>query len=977
MYNDPRYQLIETVDSPETGSTGFRYRHKASGAEILWLKNDDENKAFGVGFRTPPADSTGVAHIVEHSVLSGSRKFKGREPFMEMYKSSMQTFLNAMTFSDMTLYPISSKNNQDFLNLTDVYLDAVFFPGIYDKPEIFMQEGWHHELSDPDEPVTYKGVVYNEMRGAYGNPERQVLKQMTQTLHPDGTYSHESGGFPYDVPKLTPEAFLAFHKRFYHPSNALIYLYGDIPLQETFDLLDIEYLSLFEQTDPDSQVDPGTVLSSPKKAEHYYNAASGADETAESYFGYNVILGESVNLYDAFMQPLVTEVLISSESSPLKQALLEKKFGQAIFPAGADGFFQEFGFVVKGADSARFDEFIELTESLIQKMVNDGVDQAALLAALNRTEMSLRESGGALKGIYFFIRAMGAHRYGVNPMEALNFNQTFDQIRKDLENGGFEKYVQDRILDNPAKVMTLHRPQPGQFKQLDAQMQAELKQYKDSLTQEQIDQLIQANQKLLKYQQTEDSPEDKATIPRLSLNDIQSEVAEIHSDKQTIGPSRLLIQEYPSMGIRYLQLAFDLDFVTNQELPYLAYLSRLLGIVDTEKTGYSELNNQIYQVSSGFGFSPTVLRPVDGSAYKLKMIVSTSALSSQSDKMIDVLTEVLTQTRLTDGNRIKDILQNMRSDLEMGFEQSGNSLAANRALSYFSPTAKINEQLGGIDLFDHLQELLSDYENRQTELMEHLQSLYRRIFTSKGLIGSLTMDPTDRVDFVVEVERLIQNLPLLDNPSVTRPFEAARLNEGITTASGVQYVAKAGNFKQFGMEYSGEMVVLKNILSRDYLHNLIRAQGGAYGAGLRIDSHGEVAATSYRDPNLTKTLEVFDGLSQHLANLQLDQADVTAAIVGSVMEFDPVWSASSIGGISLSREITGMTTDLINQRLNQALASTPESLKQYADMFHQVMAQNNLMVFGNEAKIQSDQDVFKHVRPLKKKADLSADELAQ
>lgn len=966
MINDPRYQLLETTESPETGSTGYRYEHVKTGAQVLWLKNDDDNKAFGVGFRTPPADSTGVAHIVEHSVLSGSRKFRGREPFMEMYKSSMQTFLNAMTFSDMTIYPISSKNDQDYLNLADVYLDAVFFPAIYDKPEVFMQEGWHYELFSEEDPITYKGVVYNEMRGAYGNPERQVMQQMAHTMHPDGTYSHESGGFPYAVPELTEENFQRFHKRYYHPSNAFIYLYGDVPVDEIFQLIDEEYLSQFDRTEPDSEVDPGTLPSAPIKAEHFYNAGSGAKASDESYLGYSVVLGETTDLYDAFMQPLVTDVLISSESSPLKQTLLEKKFGQAILPVGSDGIFEEFGFLVKGADSARFEEFIEVTESVIQRMVDDGVDRGALLAALNRTEMSLRESGGSLKGIYFFIRSVGAHRYGVNPMDALNFNQTFDRIRQDIENGGFEKYIQERILNNPAKVMTLHLPQVGQFQVLDDELTEKLKLYKDSLSQDEIKQLIADNERLLKYQQTEDSPEDKATIPKLDLKDIQREVAEISTDKEQLENSTLLIQEYASMGIRYLHLAFDLDFVTNEELPYLAYLSRLLGIVDTKQRGYSELNNEIYQVSSGFRFAPTVLRPVDGSPYALKMMVTTSALAGQSAKMLDILKEVLLDTTFEDANRIKDILQKMRSDLEMGFESSGHSVAANRASSYFSETAKINEQLGGIDLFDHLQELLSDYDNRQSELIKTLTSLYDRIFTSQGLIASITMDPTDRAEYEAQVKRLIENLPVINNGSNERPFEAKQRNEGITTASGVQYVAKAGTFSDLGIDYSGEMVVLKNILSRDYLHNLIRAQGGAYGSGLSISSFGEVTATSYRDPNLTKTIEAFDGLSDYLKNIELDQSDVTAAIVGSVMEFDPVFSASGIGGIALGREITGLTKDKIDERLQAALSATPESLKRYAEMFSQVMAQNNLTVFGNENRIKTDEAVFGQVRPLKK-----------
>ena len=965
MYQHERFELLMTTDSVETGSVAYLYEHKQTGARLLWLKNDDANKTFGVGFRTPPTDSTGVAHIVEHSVLSGSRKFKGREPFMELYKSSMQTFLNAMTFSDMTIYPISSKNNQDFLNLMDVYLDAVFFPSIYERSEIFMQEGWHYELFEKDQPMTYKGVVYNEMRGAYGNPERQVQQQLSQTLHPDGTYSYESGGYPYDVPKLTEEAFLDFHRRYYHPSNAFLYLYGDVPAQATFDMIDREYLALFDRTEPDSAVVAGHTPEQPIRAEFTYNAETGAEATDQTYFGYAGILGDSTSVYDLFMQPLVMEVLVNSESSPLKQTLLDKKFGQAILPAGDDSYFLEFGFLVKGADEARFEEFIDVTETTIRTMVEQGIDKNLILAALNQTEMTLRESWGSLKGVIFFIRSIGAYRYDADPMEALNFGETLRRIRSDMENEGFERYLRERILDTPAKVMTIHRPEPGQFKALDDAVVKELAEYKRNLPEEEIDRLIAANEKLLRYQQTEDSKEDKATIPKLDLRDIQREVSPIGQDRQTIGSSDILIHEVASMGIRYLRLAFDLDFVTNEELPYLAYLSEMLGIVDTQTTGYSDLNNQIHQVSSGFHFSPQVYRPLNGSDYRLKMIVSTSALSSQSPRMLQRLAEVLTESTFRDANRLKDVLQQMKSSLEIQFERSGNEVAMTRARSYFSPAAKVSDTLSGIGIYDHLQDLLAHFDERGDELIRTIESLYARLFTSHGMIMSLTMVPSDRDHFVADATQLIQVLPDFVNQATERPFEANRLNEGITSASGVQYVAKAGSFKRLGHAYTGEMVVLKNLLSKDYLHNAIRAQGGAYGAGLRIDPSGEVATFSYRDPNLKKTLEVFNNLGHHLRTLDLDQTDVTAAIIGSVMEFDPALSASEIGSVMLSRAITGLTKAEIDRRLQSALQATPVSLKALAEILDEVMQQNNLCVFGNEATIREQAEVFGLVRGLR------------
>ncbi|MFB0918901.1 MAG: insulinase family protein, partial [Clostridiaceae bacterium] len=524
------FKIDKVVESEETGSTAYYMSHIKTGAELLFLKNEDENKTFGIGFKTPPTDSTGAAHIVEHSVLSGSRKYKVREPFMELLKGSMQTFLNAMTFSDMTIYPISSMNDKDFLNLTDVYLDSVFYPAMYEKKEVFMQEGWHHELLNPEDPVTYKGVVYNEMRGAYSSPERQVFGDIMRNLHPGSTYSHESGGYPYDIPNLSFENFVDFHKKYYHPSNSLIFLYGNVDIDSVLNLLNEEYLSNFEKRDTKVEMNLSDTNEKVREMDFYYAADESANDENNTYFSYSVNHGTTKDSKDVFMNALLGEILVNSESSPVKLALLEKGLGEDVFGIDSGSYFQDFGIVVKNTDIARKEEFVALVDETLNSIVENGFNKDLLLASINRTEFAMREAQGTLKGIIYFINAMSSWRYEEDPLLGLNFNSIFKELRDNLDTGYFETYIKEKILESNNKLITIHRPKFGLFTEADEKAEQELKEFKATLSQNDIDELIKTNQELIKFQTTEDSKEDKATIPHLELSDIKKEIPEIHQE---------------------------------------------------------------------------------------------------------------------------------------------------------------------------------------------------------------------------------------------------------------------------------------------------------------------------------------------------------------------------------------------------------------------------------------------------------------
>lgn len=961
------FTLESITPAEESGALAHLFIHNKTKARLLWLQNEDTHKTFAIGFRTPPADSTGVAHIVEHCVLSGSRKFKTREPFMEMYKTSMQTFLNAMTYQDMTLYPISTKNDTDFLNLSDVYLDAVFFPSMYERKEVFLQEGWHHELLRPEDDIIYKGVVYNEMRGAFSNAESQIELQVQSALHPDGTYSHESGGYPYTIPSLSYQDFLAFHKRYYHPSNSLIYLYGKVPFEAFMQRLDEEYLALFEASTLPTEIDPGEPLSAERKAAFYYNAEEGASEEKQAYLSYSTTIGQADDVYTSLLHALLDEILVGSESSPLKQALLEKQFGEDLISLKGHAYHLDFGLAVKNADAARLDAFRQTVEDTLQDIVRKGLPEDLVLAALNKLELFLRRAWGSNKGIFYFVRAMGVYRYGLNPLEGLQYSSLLEQVRHQISGGILEQIIQERILANPAKLIAVHRPQPGLFKAMDEEQAQALKRYKASLDEQEIHALIEENEKLLKFQQTEDSPEDKATLPYLTLEDIQREITAVEQSKVMVHKAEVLLHPVSSGGVCYVNMAFSLESLNQEELVYASYLAEILGIIDTREHKYTDLNNEILKYTAGIRLTPKVyIDHRDSTKYYPKLMLSAYSLGMHTPKLFALVAEVLLMSDFSDSKRLLEVLQRMRSQLEMHYDNAGNEVAMRRVKSYFSQAGRYKEEMSGLELYFHLQDLLDHYEERVDAFKSTLQAVSAKIFNQTKLIVAMQATAPDLERMNGELTQCLERFPVRVQDKVEIHFDLAKRNEGILSAGGVQYVSKGASFKPYGVDYQGNMVVVKALLSRDFLHNQIRAQGGAYGAGVSIEPSGDVITFSYRDPNLKKTVQVYDEMGRYLRELNLEEPDITHTIIGTLMSFDPVIDASELGEVMLARYISGITKQDIEERLHEAMATTLDDLRSYADLFDRLMQENYLCVYGNAEEIKKEEQLFIEIRPLKK-----------
>lgn len=966
------FKPIGEKDSHETGSTVCYFEHEKSGAQLVYLKNEDPHMAFGIGFRTPPEDSTGVAHILEHSVLSGSRKFKTREPFMELLKSSMNTFLNAMTFPDMTIYPLSSMNRKDYKNLVDVYMDAVLFPRIHDMEEIFLQEGWHHHILDKSDPITYNGVVYNEMRGAYSSPEANVAQAVGRALNEGTTYDHESGGYPYAIPGLSYEDLKSFHKKYYHPSNSLIFIYGDADQEEIFRLLDEEYLSHFDKKDSDSELVLKDQPAGIKRMEFTYPGDADHVAAEHSYLSYAVSLGHADSVEDTFINTILTEVLINSESSPLKKALLDAKMGEDVMGLSSETYYLDFGLSVKHTSDTRLDEFVTIVEDTLKKLADEGIDEKLLLASLNRTEFKLREARGSLKGIIYFITAMSAWRYGCDPMALMNFQPIFEKLRAGMNNGLFERIIRERILDNPVKIIAVHRPETGMFNKLDQKQEDELKVFKESLSESELDELVAMNQKLLKFQMTEDSKEDKATIPHLEIEDIDRKLPNIEETELIEEDATILFNPYASSDISYLTASFSMANLKQEDIVWAGYLASILAIADTKNHSYSELNNEINIYTSGVYTSPAVyksLSDVDG--YQARFNVITSAMGEYYPKMFEFFREVLLRTDYSDHNRLKEIILMLRSNMESGFDFQGHTIAMGRVASFFNQGSRYQEELSGIAFYDHVNDLLRNFDEQAADFSANLDRVAKLIFTKENLVVSLTGEEERREALIFEAKTFINDLPLGMPLANVKPvmFELEQCSEALTSASGVQYVAKGYNLRKLGYEYTGEMTVLSSILSMDYLHNAIRARGGAYGAGIAIDPFGNATTYSYRDPNLRATINTYDKMGDFLRNLVLDEDDIKKYIIGSMTRFNPPLTAGDINSLVLARRFTGSSVAEIEKRMGQAIGTTRDSIMAKADLLDELMAQDYLSVLGSGEKIQAEKDLFQVIRPIKKNGD--------
>lgn len=955
------FRLKEKQTLPETGGDGLYFEHEQSGARLLVLANDDPNKTFGIGFRTPSHNSTGVAHILEHSVLNGSEKYRTKEPFMDLAKSSLATFLNAMTFSDKTIYPVASRNDQDFRHLMDVYLDAVFHPSIYRTKEIFLQEGWHYHLEDKADPITYRGVVYNEMRGALSGADEQVDAAILEALYPDTVYGCESGGDPYEIPNLTYEAFCDFHRNYYHPVNSYLYLYGKVDLDEVLAYIDRDYLSSFNRIELDSSLQRQEPFTEPKYIESDYSVAGDDDIEGKDYLAYSVVFGTRDNLRDIFLSDLLTDALISSQAGPLRKALLAAGIGADVSSFSSDGLQIPFGIVAKDTDGSRRDEFVNIIETCLRDLAENGIDQDLLLASLNKLEFSYREASGyATRGIVYYINAFESWLYDQSPFAALAYNAPLAALREDIKSNRLGKELLTRIVNNPHKVIMTAKPNPGKNERRDEAVATELTVLKNSLDDEQLDALIAETQRLIDRQNRQDTPEERATLPTLSLVDIDAKVERVPRETHELEGATVLLHDLFTSGVIYLDMLFKTEHIHPEELCDYSLLTTLIGSVDTKKRSYSDVATEEYLLTGGISISPTIYtHHEDRTIIYPRLSLATRVLSSSdNDQIFALLKEMLLESDFSDSQRIHEVVQMLRSRMEMGVFQQGHAVASARALSYINKQGKYGESLAGLDFLFYLQDLDKHFDERKDALMARLNNLYQRLLNKEDILISITGERQDCLRMFPAMGAFLASLPTDIREACDYLPATEILNEGILSAAGVQYVAQAADLTKFGLEYNGRLEVLSNLLSHEFLYNEIRAKGGAYGQGIRFSQAGYMTVYSYRDPNLAETFDVYRSISNWLKNLDFDAERLNPFIIGTMNRFDPALTEQNKGRLDMRLALTGQSFEDIERIQQEALAVTVEELRSYADAIAKGIDENIRCVLGSAAKIKQEETRF-------------------
>lgn len=965
------YELLKEEFLEELKSQGLVYKHKKTGARIIVLKNDDNNKVFSVGFRTPPEDSTGVAHIVEHTVLCGSKKFPAKDPFIELAKGSLNTFLNAMTYSDKTIYPVASCNDKDFQNLMDVYLNAVFYPNIYQKEEIFKQEGWHYELQDLEDELTYNGVVYNEMKGVFSSPEQQLYRLIQQSVFPDNTYGNESGGDPEYIPDLTYDQFLEFHSKYYHPSNSYIYLYGDLDMQEKLTWLDENYLSEFEALSVDSHIPMQEPFKERREVTAEYSVVDEEGIQDKTYLSLNTVVGTSLDrdLYLAFQ--IIEYVLLSAPGAPLKQALIDAGLAKDVLSSYDNGILQPvFSIIAKETKESKKEEFLSLIYDTLAKVVKDGIDEKSLRAAINYYEFKYREAdfGHYPKGLMYGIQILDSWLYDdEKPFIHIRANDTFAFLKEKIGTGYYEKLIEDYLIHNTHASLVIVKPKVGLTTMMEQHVKEKLAAYKESLSKEELEHFVEATKELTKYQEEPSSKEDLEKIPLLSREDIGKKSEPIHNIEKNIEGIHALHHDVFTNGIAYVRLAFDVSNLI-AAAPYLGLLSTVLGYTNTDNYSFLEYSNEVNIHTGGITTDVNVYsKSKIVNQYSTKFEVKTKVLYEQLNKAFELIEEMLYHTKLEDEKRLKEIIAESKSRLQMKLTSTGHSTAVSRASSYYSEAAYFNDMMSGIGYYRFLEELDNDFDGQKENLIKGLRLLLQSIFRKDNLIISFTGDNDGYSLLEKKVASFINTLT--DSKETDYSFFGVAkkpecLNEGIKTAGKVQYVARTGNFMAAGHEYSGVLKVLKIILSYDYLWNNVRVKGGAYGCMCGFSYDGNAYFASYRDPNLVETNDTYEKVIDFIRDFNVDERDLTKYIIGTISGIDNPLNPAAKGSRSFTAYICDISMEDIQKERDEILGVTVEDIRNTISLVQSVLTAGNICVIGNENKIEENSQLFTTITKL-------------
>lgn len=937
------------------------FEHEKTGAKLMHIGNNDNNKSFAIGFKTPPEDSTGVMHILEHSVLCGSKKFPTKEPFVELCKGSLNTFLNAMTYSDKTVYPVASRNEKDFFNLMHVYLDAVFYPNIYENEKILKQEGWHYHIENKDDDIYYSGVVYNEMKGAYSSPISQIFRRIKETLYPDNTYGNDSGGNPECIPNLTYKQFIDTHKKYYHPSNSYITLYGDVNLEKALAFIDGEYLSNFNRVNVDSTIEIQKEFDERVDYNFKYSVSDESQTKNNDYMALSMCVGSIDDFELSLAMNILSVMLGSSEESPLRQAILDNGIGEDAFVVYHPDLLQPYlSVIVKNTCSSRKDEFVDVVKKSLSEMVENGISKELIEGCINMFEFEYREgdSDSEPRGLAQSLNSMGVWIHGANPVEKLKFEKYFKNIRKSLTEPYFEDIIKKYILDNNHSSLIVLESELNLNRREDSRLKEELKAFKNSLTEIEIEDLVNDTKKLMEYQSKEDTEKELSCIPMLSLNDIEEKVEDLNVDEYEIEGLKLLHYDVFTGGIAYISTMYDTKCVKEEDISYIGLLSDLLSRVGTKDKSYIELSNEKMLNVGGIGFYTKGYCDVyNHKNYSVLIDGACKVLNDKIPKAIEIMMDIINNASFEDEKKIKELIKERLSDIEMSMMSEGHAIAMSRMNSYYTPVAKYHQKVSGLDYYRFLKDIDVNIDCKMQYIKDKLYEIKDLIFNSRNLTISLVGSKEELEKLIPSIKYLKGSLKDFKVNKHEYSFNEEILNEGLLIPSEVQYVAKGYNFKNLGYEYEGSMEVLKNVLRYGYLWNRIRVQGGAYSAMINITEVGNFNLCSYRDPNIKETINAYNELGDFIKNINMSDRELEKSIIGTLSNMQLPTSPRDTGRIAISHYMSGKTKEYRQKRRLEVLNTTVDDLRKHSALIKDVMSRNCNVVVGNE-KISEYKELF-------------------
>jgi len=971
MRENKAYELIKKEALPDIQSTGYLLCHKKSGAHIVLVKNEDENKVFTIGFRTPPSDNTGVPHIMEHSVLCGSKNFPAKDPFVELVKGSLNTFLNAMTYPDRTVYPVASCNDKDFQNLMHVYLDAVFYPNIYEKEEIFRQEGWSYEMNTAEDALKINGVVYNEMKGAFSSPDDILDRMIMASLYPETPYANESGGDPENIPDLTYQQFLDFHRTYYHPSNSFLYLYGNMDMEEKLNWLDQTYLGAFDQISVDSKIKMQKPFSAVKEIRKPYSVVEGENTENAAYLSYNVSIGSNLDTTLCLAFEVLNYALLSSPGAPLKKALLEAKIGTEISGKYDDSLNMAcLSIIAKNTQIEKKEAFLSVITNTLSDICEKGMDQKALEAALHTLEFQYREAdfGRTPKGLLYGLRIFSNWIYDEEqPFISLNCNQIFSWLRNQLTTGYFETLIREKILKNTHASIVILVPQSGLTIQKEKELANLLKQKKASLSEQEREEIVNRTKSLRDYQDAPTPKEDLEKIPMLSREDIGKKATPYLNKERSENGIKVIYHPFFTNGIGYLSLLFSADGLEEEELLYASLLKNVLGYMDTSKHSYGAFANEVDFYTGGlYANISTYLDAKDPKKSKTVFEVDGKAFYEEQNHLFALAEEMLFQTKIEDLDRLYEIIAELKSRAQTQVLSNGHSLAVKRALSYLSPGYRVMDLTTGVAFFQFIDHLEKEYAERKEEIREKLLTVAKKLFTPQNFFISYTADEEGYQKMTKELasfskalslgvveENLKQRTKLTaDFKEATKELVSYQKQEGLKTSSQVQYVARVGNFRNAGYEFCGALRILTVIMNYEYLWLNLRVKGGAYGCMSGFLRNGDSYFVSYRDPHMDETNQIYDGIADYVEHFEIGERDMTKYIIGTISDLDTPLTASGKGNRSFTAYMMGVEEEMTQKEREEILAATPETIRRLAPLIRAILKEGDVCAIGSEKAIE-------------------------